>query len=182
VCSRSPPQTRALKRHRAPARTNCWVDPTLCLVVRSNKRRTLRESRWVAACRNRATHPGSPDWDALGLAAERRPSEFCIPHIRWAGAGDEHPGRRTALVSVPLLGKNRAGRALRPLQRERLSLPSPRCDCGKGRLRKSFRGNSPRPPRQLGSRGLTFVEASRCNSACFAQSRRWGRTSRARLS
>jgi len=67
----------------------------------------------------------------------------------------EPPGRAslnlTALVSVAPLGKNRAGRALRPLQRERLFSPSPRCDFGKGRLRKSFRGNSPRPPRQLGS-------------------------------
>ena len=42
------------------SRTNCWVDPTLCLVIRSDKRRTLRESPWVAACRNRATHSGSP--------------------------------------------------------------------------------------------------------------------------
>ena len=29
------------------SRTNCWVDPTLCLVIRSDKRRTLRGSPWV---------------------------------------------------------------------------------------------------------------------------------------
>ena len=34
---------RALGPQRVPARTNCWVDPTLCLVIRSDKRRTLRE-------------------------------------------------------------------------------------------------------------------------------------------
>ena len=56
------------------------------------------------------------------------------------GTGTE---RGTESLRAPLLFLCRllvridVGRALRPLQRERLSPPSPRCDCGKGRLRES---------------------------------------------
>jgi hypothetical protein len=45
--------------------------------------------------------------------------------------------------------KTRRGAGLRPLQRERLSPPSPRCDCGKGSEGESL-GNSPRPPHLCG--------------------------------
>jgi hypothetical protein len=43
-----------------PARTNCWVDPTLCLVIRSDKRTTLRGSRWVAVWSQQGYPSGSP--------------------------------------------------------------------------------------------------------------------------
>jgi hypothetical protein len=70
----------------------------------------------------------------------RRPSSS-RGRLVGAGAGDEH-----LLVPVPPLGKNRAGRACGLCNVSDCCPPSPRCDCGKGRLRESFTANSPRPP------------------------------------
>ena len=66
-------------------------------------------------------------------------------------AGHEHLGAERLLYLWRLWVKIVRGGPCGLCKRERLSLQSPRCDFGKGRLRKSFRGNSPRPPRQLGS-------------------------------
>jgi hypothetical protein len=61
--------------------------------------------------------------------------------------GSAHP----LLFVCHLFGENRRGAGLRPLQRERLCPPSPRCDCGKGRLSESFQQLSTPAPRSLAS-------------------------------
>jgi hypothetical protein len=66
---------RTLEPQRVPARTNCWCDPTLCLVIRSDKQRTLTESRRVAVVRKGLPTVAPPTTGTLfGCGAPRRPS------------------------------------------------------------------------------------------------------------
>jgi hypothetical protein len=58
------------------ARTNCWVDPTLCLVIRSDKRRTLRESPGAAD----STHEDSgPERNHDAAKCEYEPTQRPLP-------------------------------------------------------------------------------------------------------
>ena len=74
-----------------PAKTNCWVDPTLCLVIRSDKRRTLTGAGgWPFVAKGLPIVAPQPTGTLFGCGPKASQS---IPHPQYAGpAGDEHLG------------------------------------------------------------------------------------------